>query len=210
MVTTKTSPHVNNIWNIEGDRLANGVGVGSLARIYKNNHQLRFAHVLEVNTKIGFNKESLGLKPNVRIQYLDGAQEQVEIFGNIVLPLTRGWIEDMKDRFEDIKTIFDEDPGQPVEKKSPAKLRNGVTAGSLVRIYKHHALRFARVKQVMQSFPTQPNVHLTYLDGDREFAKVFGSVVEPVSADWVLALQKRLNQAEIELRSRRQTQQRDS
>lgn len=209
MVTSAAKEQVKNIWNIEGDRLANGVGAGSLARIYREN-ELRFAQVLEVDTKMGFNKSSLGLKPNVRIQYLDGAQEQVEVYGNIVLPLTRGWIEDMKDRFEDIKMMFHEEPGQPVEKKSPAKLRNGVTAGSLVRVYKHHALRFARVKQVLQSFPTQPNVALTYLDGDREFAKVFGSVIRPVSAEWVEALQNRLTQAEAELRARREAQQRGS
>ena len=186
-------------WNRADNRLANGVGSGSLARIYRQ-HQLRFARVLEVDT-------SLGLTPNVKVQYLDWAEEDAQVYGSQVQPLTRGWIEDMKDRFDDIASMFDSEPGQPIIKNTPAKLKNGATAGSLVRIYKNHSLRFARVLAVKQSFPTQPNVEIQYFDNDRERARVFGSVVVPVDAGWVDALRQRLAIAETHLVARRQAQQ---
>jgi hypothetical protein len=171
-----------------GGRLRNGVGPGSIARVYRQ-HQMRFARVTEVVT--GF-----GIGPNVTVKYLDFDQETGQVFGSVVQPVTAGWIHDMKERFAAIKDIFEPSENGPVAARaaSTRQLRNGVTEGSLIRIYRDHHMRFGRVLQLARvSLPSMPNVTVEYLDGDREEAKIFGNVVQPVTQDWVQDLEARMD-----------------
>ncbi|NEQ29540.1 MAG: hypothetical protein F6K04_00855 [Leptolyngbya sp. SIO4C5] len=187
-------------------RLKNGVRAGSFVRIYRE-HEMRFARVLHVVSRPG-------IGPNVTVQYLDELEggNQEKVFGNIVQPVTRGWLEDMKDRFEDIKDIFEPSVNGPISAQAePAqnsgKLRNGVIVDSLVRVYENHQMRFARVKRVAKiPVPARANVMLQYLDGDREEDKVFGSIVQPITQGWVENLKSRLAELESQFQAHKATQ----
>jgi hypothetical protein len=177
--------------------LKNGVRPGTLARVYlPESHELRFVHVVSLGQ---------GLNINATVQYLDGAQEPDQVLGMYVHPLTRGWLEDMKDRLEAIQDIFE--PGDTTRSPVSRQLANGVRAGSLIRVYSNHSLRFARVTKILGVFETalilRPNVVLQYLDDDREEDEVFGSKVQPISQAWVDDFQQRLQQADAELTTRR-------
>ena len=171
-----------------GGRLKNGVGSGSIARVYRQ-HQMRFALVSEVVT--GF-----GIGPNVTVDYLDFDQETGQVFGSVVQPVTAGWIHDMRERFSEIKDIFEPSGNGPIAAReaSTRKLKNGVTEGSLIRIYRDHQMRFGRVLRLAGvGLPSMPNVTVEYLDGDREKAKIFGNIIQPVTQDWVQDLEARMD-----------------
>lgn len=187
---TSTTTHSESLTrNQASGRLKNGVAANSLARVYRQ-HQMRFARVKHVVAGVG-------IRANVSVQYLDFGQEEARVFGNVVQPVTRGWIEDMRDRFDEVRDIFQPslngraavqiDPG-------PRKLRNGITGGSLVRVYRDHQMRFARVRRIDRpALPTSRNVALEYLDGDKEEAKVMGHIVQPVTQDWIADLELRMD-----------------
>jgi hypothetical protein len=184
-----------------GGRLSNGVGEGSIARVYRQ-HQMRFARVSKVVT--GF-----GIGPNVTVQYLDFEKETDQVFGSVVQPVTAGWIQDMKARFSEVKDIFEPAENGPVAAKeaSTRKLKNGVAEGSLVRIYRDHQMRFGRVLRLARvGLPSMPNVTVEYLDGDQEEAKIFGNVVQPVTQDWVQDLEARMDAISKLMASKRASQ----
>lgn len=187
-VATQTQSGISRKAKRQG-RLRNGVREGAVIRVYRQ-HQMRFGRAKEVIT--GF-----GIGPNVTVQYLDLGQEMGQVFGNVVQPVTSGWIHDMKDRFSDIQDIFEPAVNGPVaarQNDNLRKLRNGVTSGSLVRIYREHQMRFGRVLRVNRPMlPTSSNVAIEYLDGDREEDRVMGSIVQPVTKDWVQDLEARLD-----------------
>lgn len=173
-------------------RLKNGVRAGSIVRVYRE-HRLRFAKVLHVISRPG-------IRANVTVQYLDFDQEEAKVFGNVVQPVTAGWIHDMKERFEDVRDVFNPSINGTVEAQTlqgpekPRRLKNGITSGSLVRVYQDHQMRFARVLAIYRlGLPTTPNVSLQYLDGDHEEDKVFGIRTEPVTQEWIQDLESRMD-----------------
>lgn len=175
--------------NQASGRLKNGVTAGVIARVYRQ-HQMRFARVKHVVAGIG-------IKANVKVQYLDYGQEEATVFGNIVQPVTRGWIEDMRDRFEEVKDTFEPSINGPASMQAEPgqrKLKNGITSDSLVRVYRDHQMRFARVLRIDRSaLPTSTNVAIEYLDGDQEESHVMGRILQPVAGDWIRDLEARID-----------------
>lgn len=184
-----------------GGRLKNGVGEGSVVRVYRQ-HQMRFARTTQVVTRPG-------IGPNVTVQYLDFDQEADQVFGGVVQPVTGGWIQDMRERFSDVKDIFEPTENGPIAAReaSTRKLKNGVTEGSLIRIYRDHQMRFGRVLHLAGfGLPSIPNVTVEYLDGDKEEGKIFGHVVQPVTQDWIQDLESRMDAISKLMASERATQ----
>lgn len=84
-------------------------------------------------------------------------------------------------------------------KFSGHQLRNGATAGQLVRVYREHQMRFAWAAEVNAGFGFGPNVLVHYLDGDQEQERVYGNVVQPVDAAWLADMKARLKALETAL-----------
>lgn len=75
--------------------------------------------------------------------------------------------------------------------RKSGRLKNGIGAGSYVRVYRKHEMRFARVSHVISRVGVGANVTLQYLDYDQEEAKVYGSVIQPVTRGWIVDMKDR-------------------
>lgn len=176
-------------------RLRNGAAEGALVRVYRE-HQMRFARAVEVNSGIGFG-------PNVLVHYLDGDQEQEKLYGNIVQPVDARWLETLKFRIVGLErelssqAMSESVKGQRVNPRH--RLKSGVKAGALVRIYREHHVRFGTATHIDSGPGLGPNVTVVYLDsepGDVLGAKVYGNVVQPVDAPWLDNMKARVRELE--------------
>jgi hypothetical protein len=197
-----TSTHGRSLArNARSKQLKNGATEGELVRVYQD-HQMRFAWAVEVDSGIGFG-------PNVLVQYLDDEQDQEKLYGNIIQPVHATWLQTLKTRMAGLESELSNQTSQESAKGkrvTPQKrLKCGVKEGVLVRIYREHHIRFGYATAIDSGLGLGPNVTVRYLDsepGDVLGAKVYGNIVQPVNATWLENMKTRVQQLEQALEAK--------
>jgi hypothetical protein len=200
MATTSTQKRSLG-WNARSKQLKNGATEGALVRVYQD-HQMRFAWAIEVDSGIGFG-------PNVLVHYLDEEEEQEKLYGNIIQPVHAAWLQTLKTRMAGLESELSNQVSQESAKGkriNPRKrLKCGVKEGVLVRIYREHHIRFGYATTIDSGLGLGPNVTVRYLDtepGDALGSKVYGNIVQPVNVAWLENMKIRVQQLEHALETK--------